>query len=307
VKISCESGAAVQTSDPAPKKAVDAEGAAPGGVAQAPAKSDVFVGPLGEALAELSAGSEERHFVERQPSGASGLRGVWESGAPLAAAPVESGPPAEEPAAMPRPHLETSGDAEPRGEAITNGEPGESRVRAATGARKPLPMVALDRPAPAPTSMLSVAASLGAWITASVAEQSSPAAVGGSALAVTTPAAAAGNDAALPVPPWPEGATIRVLAQGAATQAASVEIRHPELGAIQIDVRLEQGSLEVRAVTASTAAAMTLRASESALRDSIALAGIELRSLHVDRREDDPNAARRERKPARRRPIDTEA
>ncbi|MBI2893698.1 MAG: flagellar hook-length control protein FliK [Deltaproteobacteria bacterium] len=103
-----------------------------------------------------------------------------------------------------------------------------------------------------------------------------------------------------------EAAVLKTVAAG--REAARVEVQHPELGAIQLDLRLDRGSMDLHAVTTSAASAIALRASESALRTSVALAGVELRGMRVDVAGDPERSieARKKRRGGKR-SLDTEA
>lgn len=290
---------------PSPARAGTAAAAAASakGTTEAPG----FVGPLAQALAELSAGSESRHFVEAAaPMGPPVPRPALGS---LSAVPPAADPaPPSRSGAAPKRDASSVPGAEPRlaaEDAPTPAADEDGRGEPPQPAADAAPEVPAGPAAPptvlvAAASLTSCLAALGHAGGAAAPQPTSP------ALAHAPPA----PSAALPVAALPEGATVHIIADGAAAHAARVELQHPELGAIRLDLRLDQGNLEVRALTASAATAMTLRASEATLRESIAIAGVVLRAMRVDHADDEAGEtqkARRGHRSSRRRPLDTEA
>jgi len=318
------------------------EAPAPRGAASATAAEGAFVGPLGKALADLSAGTDDEASAAQIERVDPDRARLWEDArAALRARGVSPIPLQPEAAAgtdraRPAPHSADptikqedtkcgSGRDETAPSRLRNflsshpGEPAKAPERDGSkdvdGARPSHGVPAGAPPAGAPcaaapaaeagrvASVLSLSASIGCWLASSQGSAPAP----GPAPTGAPPGAS--PPAALPVAALRDGGTIHVVADGPATQAARVDVRHPVLGAVQIDLRLEKGSLEVRVVAATAAMAASLKASESTLRESVALAGVELRSLRVDRPDDDGDdeRARRARRRGRRRPLDTEA
>ncbi len=74
---------------------------------------------------------------------------------------------------------------------------------------------------------------------------------------------------------------------------ASLQLGHPELGSMVIEIELRHGGVEVRIVVGNTQALDTLRAGEQGLRANVAAHGVELKKLTI-------NIARRQRKQKRR-------
>lgn len=100
----------------------------------------------------------------------------------------------------------------------------------------------------------------------------------------------------LPTPaalPDPDAAQMGKLARGEGINAANISIEHPELGAMDLLVRSENGRVEVRATAETPKAAAVLRAHESALRYGIQQAGMTFGALKVrSRGADGPDAVK---------------
>ena len=94
------------------------------------------------------------------------------------------------------------------------------------------------------------------------------------------------------MPGIPEGARLRVLSTNPTTQIARVEVQHPSLGPIQLEVQMQEQELSLKAITNSMTAAAAIGASEHALRNSINEQGMDLSemSVNVDRGDADSSA-----------------
>ncbi|MEM9068651.1 MAG: flagellar hook-length control protein FliK [Myxococcota bacterium] len=74
-----------------------------------------------------------------------------------------------------------------------------------------------------------------------------------------------------------------VVNTSAAEQGAVVQIEHPELGRIRLQLEMQDRHLRVRAIAQSSRAAAALRESEQALREDVARHGVDLTNLYVER------------------------
>lgn len=85
---------------------------------------------------------------------------------------------------------------------------------------------------------------------------------------------------------------VRSLQNGAHT--AAVEVQHPELGRIQLEMNMKANELELKAITQSFQSAMAIRATESILRANIATQNVKLASLRVDVENDEDKGPERD-------------
>lgn len=76
--------------------------------------------------------------------------------------------------------------------------------------------------------------------------------------------------------------TLRPAPSQIAGQDAFIQIEHPILGRIRLQLVLDARNLSVRAVATSAAAAAALRESEESMREDVARHGVDLESLRVD-------------------------
>lgn len=148
---------------------------------------------------------------------------------------------------------------------------------------------------------LVMAAQLSSHVLSATAPASSGAAAAPAPTAAPPPAPMA-EQLAAPTP----AADIRfVEGGGPGQQNATVELMHPELGPIQLRMKMHAQTMDVRAITTSLAASMAVRAGESSLREDISKHGVSLRGMRVDIAEEDEN--HRHRRVNRKGGLDMEA
>lgn len=94
--------------------------------------------------------------------------------------------------------------------------------------------------------------------------------------------AVAPEAAAADAPQLPTMLTIRPAPTQVAGQDAFIQIEHPVLGRIRLQLVLDARNLSVRAFASNVAAAKALRESEQSMREDVARHGVDLERLHVD-------------------------
>ena len=98
--------------------------------------------------------------------------------------------------------------------------------------------------------------------------------------------AAAGTKAAQPdvagVTRIADAAALRVTRGERAGNAALIDLDHPKLGRLQLEIRMDGQQMTVRAIATTASSAIAIRASEAALRVSVQKHGVELKELRVD-------------------------
>jgi flagellar hook-length control protein FliK len=74
---------------------------------------------------------------------------------------------------------------------------------------------------------------------------------------------------------------VRITSTGAGQGTAEIDLRHPELGRVRLELTLVGGALEVVAMVGRSEAAEAIGRSEGEIRLSLAAQGIELKSLRI--------------------------
>ncbi|MGE3631866.1 MAG: flagellar hook-length control protein FliK [Sandaracinaceae bacterium] len=104
-----------------------------------------------------------------------------------------------------------------------------------------------------------------------------------------------------PLPELPEGVKLALLRDASGVERAELEIEHPELGALRVELRLEGEAVDVRVLVPGLVEAIRVSKSETKLREMLEARGARLGALTV-REKNEPVRSAGDRERPRRKP-----